>query len=133
MRTERQGRSLSIGTTSEIDDTLDRWTDVECYVARDSKVLVRFKRMSSDGRRLLDTYECYFDDETALLDLGLMALQGVIGMQATDDMLARFDEQRETEVNALDGPEDIAAKQVKAEELRTNHRRVVRRVKSRPS
>lgn len=130
MRTERQGRAINIGTISRIDDTLDRWTDVECYVSRDSQVLVRFKRMSRDGRRLLDTYECWFDDETALLDLALMALQGVVGLQATDDLLARFDEERATDVDALDGPEDIEAKTQAKEELRSNHRRPVRRVKN---
>lgn len=86
--------------------------------------------MSADGRRVLDTYECWFDDETALLDLALMALQGVVGMQATDDMLARFDEDRATEVDALDGPEDIERKQREREHLNSSSRRQVRRVKS---
>lgn len=130
MRTERHGRSLSLGTTSRIDDTLDRWTDVRCFVASDGKVQLEFKRMSADGRRVLDTYECWFDDETALLDLALMALQGVVGMQATDDMLARFDEDRATEVDALDGPEDIERKQREREHLNSSSRRQVRRVKS---
>lgn len=132
MRTERWGRSLELGTTSGIDDTLDRWTDVRMFVARDSKVLLEFRRMSSDGRRVLDTYECYFDDETALLDLATLSLQGVIGMQVADDMHARFDERSATEVNALDGPEDIERKQQARAELNRTSRRQVRRVRSKP-
>jgi hypothetical protein len=132
MRTERHGRSLGMGTISRIDDTLDRWTDVQCFVAPDGRVMLKFTRMSADGRRQLDEYECVFDDETALLDLGLMALQGVIGMQATDDMMARFEEDRATEIDALDGPEDIEAKQRKREHLNGSARRPVRRVKNKP-
>jgi hypothetical protein len=130
MRTERHGRSLGLGTISRIDDTLDRWTDVQCFVAPDGKVLVKFLRMSKDGRRHLDQYECFFDDETALLDLAVMALQGVVGMQATDDLLARFDEDEATTVNALDDPESVARKMAQREQLNASSRRRVRRVKN---
>lgn len=131
MRTERQGRSLGIGTTGPADDTLDRWTDIQCYITRDAKVHFTFQRINNQGK-LIDQYECIFDDETALIDLAIQALNGVVGIQYTEDMLTRFDEMREVEVDALDGPDEIAEKQTKKDALLNNHRRVVRRVKNKP-
>lgn len=85
MRTTRAGRSLTMGHMNRpADDTLDRWTDFEVYGTTDDKVLFRFRRFTDDGK-LLDEYECVFDDETVLIDLAAQSLHGVIAIQANED------------------------------------------------